>query len=79
VKKNAACGDMHGNWGHAAMQTESAKVVSIFSSFAILFFCHSEVYYIYIYPKWICTKTPKFLFFLPLQIFFCSSGDFLKS
>jgi hypothetical protein len=27
-----------GTGGHAGMQTESAKVVSIFSSFAILFF-----------------------------------------
>ncbi len=43
-------------WRHARelggmqpMQTESAKVVSIFSSFAILFCCYPEVYYNFIY------------------------------
>lgn len=61
-------------WRHARelggmqqMQTESAKVVSIFSSFAILFLCYSEVYYnifSFFFPKWVCTKTTKFLFFL---------------
>jgi len=75
-------------WRHARelggmqqMQTESAKVVSIFSSFVILFFCYSEVYYnlfsFFFSPKLVCAKTPKFLFFL--CNFFFPQEVFLKN
>jgi hypothetical protein len=71
-------------WRHARelggmqqMQTESAKVVSIFSSFVILFFCYSEVYYnlfsFFFFPKIGLRKNSKVSLF-PLQFFFPSGG-----
>ncbi len=74
-------------WRHARelggmqqMQTESAKVVSIFSSFAILFLCYSEVYYnifSFFFSKMGLHKNYKVSVF-PLQFnLIFSSGGFL--
>ncbi len=84
VKKIAACGDMHGNWGACSNANRECQ-----SCFYFFFLCNSFFVtqkfiiilfiYLFYFPKWVCTKTPKFLFFLPLQFFFCSSGGFFKN
>jgi hypothetical protein len=49
VKKSAACGDMHGNWGACSNANRECQSCFYFFFLCNSLFCYSEVYYNFVF------------------------------